>query len=574
MLHLEARFLSGRYHATPWGRHVNEGAVEWPPSPWRLFRAMLSAGFGRLGWTDVPREAAVLLDALAAAPPSYRLPEASMGHTRHFMPPFKGNTDKVIDAFAWVGPDAPLGIDWPVELPADAVALLDEVLEAMPYLGRAESWVEVRRVEAPSTNEMSTLVQPGAAPPGGEAVRVSLLAPLSREELVAWRAGALAERERAVLADEQAKAEAKGKKAPVKLTPARLKKLEAELPGSIVEVLRADTSELQRAGWSQPPGTRRLDYWIPTDALDARSSRTSPQRSPEPPKHEGALLSLWPDTEKARALPMVSEALSLGEALHGAFVSAASKLPGNVAAPSELIGRSPSGVASGHKHARVMPIDLDEDGRLDHVLVTAAGGLSEATLAALVRVSRAYAQDLPAMLVTVVGAGRLEDLCRVGGAGRRLPQLATSTVWRSVTPFVPPRHLKAKGKNSLEGQVRAELESHGVQGRLERLEVEVEVGAEGWAWADVGQLRLGRASRSSVLMTQGAAESALQGDLAILRPHPRWRRHRMARRDEAKAPPQRVAFGLRMRFAHPVKGPLALGYGSHLGLGQMVPEST
>jgi len=28
-------FPWGRYHANPWGRHVNEGAVELPPSPWR-----------------------------------------------------------------------------------------------------------------------------------------------------------------------------------------------------------------------------------------------------------------------------------------------------------------------------------------------------------------------------------------------------------------------------------------------------------------------------------------------------------------------------------------------------------
>ena len=29
-------FPGGQYHATPWGRHVNEGAVEWPPSPWLM----------------------------------------------------------------------------------------------------------------------------------------------------------------------------------------------------------------------------------------------------------------------------------------------------------------------------------------------------------------------------------------------------------------------------------------------------------------------------------------------------------------------------------------------------------
>ena len=42
---LSIRFPAGRYHATPWGHHVNEGLIEWPPSPWRLLRALLSVGY-------------------------------------------------------------------------------------------------------------------------------------------------------------------------------------------------------------------------------------------------------------------------------------------------------------------------------------------------------------------------------------------------------------------------------------------------------------------------------------------------------------------------------------------------
>jgi len=28
---IKLNFPAGRYHATPWGRHVNEGVAEWPP---------------------------------------------------------------------------------------------------------------------------------------------------------------------------------------------------------------------------------------------------------------------------------------------------------------------------------------------------------------------------------------------------------------------------------------------------------------------------------------------------------------------------------------------------------------
>ena len=39
---IKLTFPAGRYHATPWGRHVNEGVPEWPPSPWRLLRALVA----------------------------------------------------------------------------------------------------------------------------------------------------------------------------------------------------------------------------------------------------------------------------------------------------------------------------------------------------------------------------------------------------------------------------------------------------------------------------------------------------------------------------------------------------
>ncbi|HXF72700.1 MAG TPA: type I-U CRISPR-associated protein Cas5/Cas6, partial [Actinomycetota bacterium] len=45
---ISVRLISGRFHATPWGRHVNEAALEWPPSPWRLVRAV-AAGLARIG---------------------------------------------------------------------------------------------------------------------------------------------------------------------------------------------------------------------------------------------------------------------------------------------------------------------------------------------------------------------------------------------------------------------------------------------------------------------------------------------------------------------------------------------
>ena len=55
MIAISLHFLTGRFHATPWGHHVNEGVAEWPPSPWRLLRALM-ATFYRVSPPDVTTE--------------------------------------------------------------------------------------------------------------------------------------------------------------------------------------------------------------------------------------------------------------------------------------------------------------------------------------------------------------------------------------------------------------------------------------------------------------------------------------------------------------------------------------
>jgi len=50
------RFIAGRYHATPWGRHVNEADVEWPPSPWRIIRSLIAVRHRKLDPVEYPLE--------------------------------------------------------------------------------------------------------------------------------------------------------------------------------------------------------------------------------------------------------------------------------------------------------------------------------------------------------------------------------------------------------------------------------------------------------------------------------------------------------------------------------------
>ena len=73
---LHLRFPAGRYHATGWGHHVNEAALDWPPAPFRLLRALYAQAF-RLPERPERERLASLFGKLAR-PPASRLPLAPL----------------------------------------------------------------------------------------------------------------------------------------------------------------------------------------------------------------------------------------------------------------------------------------------------------------------------------------------------------------------------------------------------------------------------------------------------------------------------------------------------------------
>ena len=138
-------FPAGRYHATPWGRHVNEADVAWPPEPVRILRALIATWWRKADHERFPKIMLDgLIDALAAEPPVFRLPEAVHTHVRAFMPA-PMDRKLIYDAFLRFDRDAELIAAWPsVTLTAEQEALAAHLLERIGYLGRAESWAEGR----------------------------------------------------------------------------------------------------------------------------------------------------------------------------------------------------------------------------------------------------------------------------------------------------------------------------------------------------------------------------------------------------------------------------------------------
>ncbi len=130
-------FPLGRYHATPWDRHVNEGAVELPPSPWRLLRMLYAVWQTRC--PEIPESVVHQLLSDLAAPPTFYVPAHNISHSRHYYPDAKAGTDRTLDAFALFGTEDQLAAQWSVELHADQRNALRRIAESIPYFGRADS---------------------------------------------------------------------------------------------------------------------------------------------------------------------------------------------------------------------------------------------------------------------------------------------------------------------------------------------------------------------------------------------------------------------------------------------------
>jgi CRISPR-associated protein Csb2 len=527
------RFPGGRYHATPWGYHVNEGQIEWPPCPWRLLRALIATGFATRGWEDVPPVARRMIEALARVLPTYQLPLASAAHSRHYMPIgelSKGveKTTLVFDTWANVG-DGLLAIRWDCELDQDATTLFHTLVASLGYLGRSESWVDA--CVAPDDFEFDEdyialpVTEGEYRDPQWE--QVPLLAAVDPDVYLRWYA------EKAETVDAQLPLP-EGNRKP---TQALLKKRAAALapfPTDLLDCLQKDTAWWKKQhSWSQPPGSRRVLYWRPVNSLVV--SRPGITRAQTARPVGAILLALSTPSRRTAALPHVQRTLPQGELFHRAMVGRVGN--GQMVHCPELTGRDAAGepLQQGHRHAHVLPLDLDGDARIDHLLVYAPMGLGDAAQQAVRSLKRTWTKGgVGELQVSVVGRGDLDALRQLAqpldqAIQRLLGSPQGSQIWTSATPFVPPRFVKPRGRNTIEGQIQAELASRNLP-PAERIE----------------------------LLPDKSIE---------IRDFVRVRRH------GGTPPPQDVGYAIRIELAEPIQGPLTLGYGSHFGLGRFSAET-
>lgn len=381
------RFPGRRYHATPWGHHVNEGLIEWPPSPWRLLRALLSTGYTSGIWGDEgPDETGrALIEKLTGVFPMYNLPPASGGHTRHYMPTGvldKGRekTTMVFDTWAQVD-EGVLGVTWDVDLTDDETSLLARLVSNLGYLGRSESWTEARLATIDEPLPPGNCMHSDDPPmPGWE--QISLLAPINADEYLNWRNVSTAK------ATETIPLPKAGKK-PSQAVQNKIEKAIAPYPPDLISCLQMSTNDMRKHGWSQPPGSRRVFYQRETGALEV--SAPVFVRASSPPAVEAMLLSLAAASGNNHALPPVVRTLPQAERLHAQLVG---HLNGKHNPALTGCDQDMNPLREPHKHAHLLPLDLDGDGRLDHVLIWSPMGLDRDAQQAVRSVRRTFAKGV------------------------------------------------------------------------------------------------------------------------------------------------------------------------------------
>ncbi len=512
MITISLRFPSGRFHATPWGKHVNEGVPEWPPSPWRLLRSLIAVWKTRFDTAFPVADVEPVFRALAK-PPRFVLPPAAVGHTRHYMRWYKKGPALVFDTFVALDRDAEVVALWPDgELSGQQRNVLQRLLDHLGFFGRAESWCDARLLDetcGASTRVNCLPLETAPADTGQEKL-----------ELV-----------RVLCADPQ--------------TAFSSEHVQGYDPNWHLCV---ETSLLHAEGWSDAPGSKWVPYFRPVNCFEVK---VWPRRaSVEPPRIQVARFAL-----DSAVLPLVQETLPMGElarrVLMGIYGRLTEQREGARGRSPVFSGKDDSGhPLQGHGHAYYLPSDEDGDGRLDHLTVVAEAGFGPVELKALDRLRAIMRnEELPPLNVLLLGLGRLDEF-------QPFP-LRPSSVWVSATPFVAPRHLKKRGTKRdpeelwdcptafLTAVLRKELDR-----LIER-----------------------RPDLAAVPLDSIKVE-ALTDEHGVFRigPHRlrpiQFKRFRQKRDDDGGRRPAGV---FRITFSQPVRGPICLGHSSHFGLGQFRP---
>ena len=219
--------------------------------------------------------------------------------------------------------------------------------------------------------------------------------------------------------------------------------------------------------------------------------------------------------------PPSSEAITIGNLMRRAAMSKMRSL--RLPIPEYISGhdsrRNP--LRKDHKHAFWLPFDSDQDGFIDHIAVYVKNGFDHAVRDALNRIVKIYdGKDLD---VSVIPAG----FHNREAIAKECSLFDKHKVWRAATPYFMPWHTKSSFKR--DAQLKKECKNRHYKN------------------ISVNDAKIKLASRY-------LSVKSFQTDHGNQKPI------------------NRTGETVMLSFEEAVRGPIALGFGCHFGLGMFVPE--
>lgn len=529
MIGLAISFTSGRFHATPWGRNVNEASPEWPPSPWRILRAIVATWKRKLDNDGIcnPQVVEHLLRKLSA-PPLFVLPAASLGHTRHFMPWSKKKPTLIFDGFVALDKKQPVICLWPeLKLDQQESRAFAKIISTMGYLGRAESWTEARVLMDQDVEMALNDVNCMPMVENYEKSKFDTVRVLCADPVEAFENSYTPKH-----------TEGKGRTKRTIMTPIYAPDWH----------LCMETLEMHDKRWSDPPGSRWVTYLRRKDCFDIQSRRSKTFASRLRPTMarfiaDGSVLPLVEDTlriaESARRTAMGLFRRIEEKRLYQGNAPDDAPLPRSVVFSGKDEQSRP---LAGHRHAYYLPTDEDGDGRIDHLTIVAAMGFGPAEVQVLDKMTLLKRDDGDPLNLMLIALGQSSEILAPKVTG-------PSRVWISATPFIATRFPKTRGKK----KDPVELLGHDNQRAFAR-QVLVE------------EIRRAYPDMATRLKVEYLNEEHRCG-AHRLRPI-QFKCYRRKRGDDGGRRPAGV---FRIVFPEEVYGPICLGHSSHFGLGLFVP---
>ena len=515
ILKIKINFIYSKYYATLWGSQVNEEKVDWPPSPWRFLRALVSSWYlnKSLNQKDIrlERDKFIELLNLLTDLPIYILPKVNISSTRHYM---KENIlkseknkiiqelkkDKIINTFIVLPKDnAYIILEWQdVNLNSEQKELLSILLNSIKYFGRSESNAILSIIDNDNVNLDKNHIK--ALPLPEENFENSNL----KGNIVK------------ILSCEKIKTTTNSDKINDKR--------------DLIDILGITTAEMKENGYSIPKGSRWVNYILDENAYEMEVITKN--------NYNNYKVAYFLVYRKNRIDPKYTVMIS--EKIHRALIKNSNGE--QVFTGCDNLKRP----LKGNKHSFIFLLSNKQEGYnfINNMVIYAPMGFNENSVRALHKLNSIYNYNDRKIKFFLIKLGCEKDF-------QYLQIFSKSKYWKSVTPFVPTLHPKFNHRG------------------IPRMDSDINL-QKGSPEYDLVRLIKKDDRFKDLTVKINFSKSISKSELNYMLGFKLNRKEGKYKLENGKHNGD-IGYYMEIEFDKEVAGPLAFGYGNHFGLGLFKP---